>query len=103
MKNMFHVKTFTVIVAFALVFIIGHANAAEINIGLEKLSPQPVEPGQDFNCNTVYIAAFICERDGQYKILTRFNRLRRETAQYDSKLSISRSDYEDYYKCYNYN
>jgi hypothetical protein len=48
MKNIFHVKTTTVIVALAIVFIIGPANAAEINIALDKLSPQPVEPGQDF-------------------------------------------------------
>ncbi len=48
MKNIFHVKIATVIVALAIVFIIGPANAAEINIALDKLSPQPVEPGQDF-------------------------------------------------------
>ncbi len=48
MKNLFQVKTSTVVAALAIVFIIGPANAAEINIGLDKLSPQPVEPGQDF-------------------------------------------------------
>lgn len=48
MKNIFNVKTSTVILAFAIVFIIGPANAAEINIVLDKLSPQPTEPGQDF-------------------------------------------------------
>ncbi len=48
MKNIFHIKTSTAIAALAVVLIIGTANAAEISIGLDKLSPQPVEPGQDF-------------------------------------------------------
>lgn len=48
MKNIFHVKIATVIAVLAVVFIIGPANAAEINIALDKLSPQPAEPGQDF-------------------------------------------------------
>ncbi len=48
MKNTFHIKTYVAVAALALVFIIGNANAAEISIVLDKLSPQPAEPGQDF-------------------------------------------------------
>ncbi|NJD54507.1 MAG: hypothetical protein FIB07_16800 [Candidatus Methanoperedens sp.] len=48
MNNIYHVRGFIAIVAFAMVFITGSTSAAEINIGLDKLSPQPVEPGQDF-------------------------------------------------------
>ncbi len=48
MKNIFYVKTYNVIAAFLIIFIIGTANAAEITIALDKLSPQPAEPGQDF-------------------------------------------------------
>ncbi len=42
------IKKSIIIVLFAIVFIIGPASAAEINMALDKLSPQPVEPGQDF-------------------------------------------------------
>jgi hypothetical protein len=42
------IKKSIIIAVFAIVFIIGPASAAEINMALDKLSPQPVEPGQDF-------------------------------------------------------
>lgn len=42
------IKRSIIIAVFATVFMIANANAAEINIVPDKLSPQPVEPGQDF-------------------------------------------------------
>ncbi len=48
MKNLFNIKTYAAIAALALFFMIGTANASEISIALDKLSPQPAEPGQDF-------------------------------------------------------
>ncbi len=48
MKNLFHSQTYTALAVLAIVFITGGASGAEISIALDKLSPQPVEPGQDF-------------------------------------------------------
>jgi hypothetical protein len=42
------IKKSIIIAVFTIVFIIGPASAAEIKMALDKLSPQPVEPGQDF-------------------------------------------------------
>ncbi len=42
------IKKSIIIAAFAIFFLIASASAAEINIVTDKLSPQPVEPGQDF-------------------------------------------------------
>jgi len=46
MSNISHVSTSIVFAAVAILFLIAPANA-ELKIVLEKLSPQPVEPGQD--------------------------------------------------------
>ncbi len=48
MSNISHSRTSIVFVAVAILFLIAPANATELGIVLDKLSPQPVEPGQDF-------------------------------------------------------
>lgn len=47
MNNLKIIKTSIIVVAFVIVFVITPANA-ELGIVLSSLSPQPVEPGQDF-------------------------------------------------------
>ncbi len=42
------IKTSIIAAAFVIVFIIAPASATELGIVVDKLSPQPVEPGQDF-------------------------------------------------------
>ncbi len=46
MSNIYHVRTSIVFAVVAILFLIAPANA-ELEIVLDKLSPQPVEPGQD--------------------------------------------------------
>ncbi len=48
MSNIYHVQTSIIFAAVAILFLIAPANATELGIVLDKLSPQPVEPGQDF-------------------------------------------------------
>ncbi len=48
MRNLGITKKSIIIAVITTVFMITHARAAEINIVQDELSPQPVEPGQDF-------------------------------------------------------
>jgi hypothetical protein len=54
MSNISHVRTSIVFAAIAILFLIIPANA-EFDIVLEKLSPQPVEPGQDLTLSVMLI------------------------------------------------
>ncbi|TRZ88802.1 MAG: hypothetical protein D4R88_06950 [Methanosarcinales archaeon] len=53
MSNISHVSTSIVFAAVAILFLIVPANA-EFVIVLEKLSPQPVEPGQDLTLSVMF-------------------------------------------------
>lgn len=47
MSNIYHVRTSILFAIVAILFLIAPTNATELGIVLDKLSPQPVEPGQD--------------------------------------------------------